>query len=170
MTTSETVMGIVPKDDGTIAVPDTTIFSAGSSVTISFDDVKFTMGLAHASAGDFSDRASFTTRPWAGCAGNETIIYKAFAAAGTKGSITWTAPADVASLPSVTLSFAGSPSYGQVYRHQVTLERAAARRLPASSSGGVTSAAKPAVSSGLSWKLLAAACSSISLLVAAVSG
>lgn len=124
MTTTDKIMGQAPSDSTTIATAGEASFTAGSTVTISFGS-DFIGGIAHATAGMFSS-GQFSSIPAAAatCAGTSSIVYKTSPNATTP--LVWTAPADVASLSSIVLSFAGAPSGGTVYRRTISLTKVAA--------------------------------------------
>jgi hypothetical protein len=114
MTTRERIMGSPPiVDDSLVSVS-----RSGTTLTISFSNA-FKQGFAHATVGTF-DAPQFSgvaEDGVAGCTGTQSIVYKDLP--GTTNSITWTAPADANSWTSVTLSFAGSETYGAISRRAI---------------------------------------------------
>lgn len=126
-------MGVAVSDGGLTPLVklSTLTFTANSTVTITWSEdgkgtaFAFKEGLAHGTAGSFAG-----TPIWSDvtCNSNGSA---AMMTAKPKGAIqnmagqvfTWTAPSDVSSLESVTLSFAGAAKYGLAERTRFTLTK-----------------------------------------------
>jgi hypothetical protein len=122
MTTDQNIMFSPPQDDDSLAIASAATFTAGSTITITFSSA-FVQGLAHATTGIFA-APEFSAVPHeaaATCTGSNTIKYKM--AFQSTQSITWTAPAEVDSMSSVTLSFAAAAGMGTVSRKTLILTR-----------------------------------------------
>lgn len=149
MTTSDNIMGKPPKAAPTLGATTSKTFTAGSNVTFDFDTTIFKKGFAHATAGTFTAPEFNAARnaKAAACIGTNTMVTKS--GAGTATKITWTAPADVGALTSVTFSFAASGGYTDgVHRNSMVLKKAVPAKNGTAAGGSKAAPAKNGTAAG----------------------
>eukprot|EP00929_Paragymnodinium_shiwhaense_P016584 TRINITY_DN125043_c0_g1_i2.p1 TRINITY_DN125043_c0_g1~~TRINITY_DN125043_c0_g1_i2.p1 ORF type:complete len:242 (-),score=45.64 TRINITY_DN125043_c0_g1_i2:128-853(-) len=129
MTTTTAIMGQVPMDSATVATESVSTFTAGSEVTLSFSS-DFVRGVVKASEGSLQG-TNFVDK---GCGGSGMMVSKS--TSGAPGSLVWTAPSDVSSLSTITISVAGATGYAKVHRRTITLTKATPTPAPTPAPAG----------------------------------